>query len=588
MARGEGADEGVREKNPGRFSFSKTEKGAPETFFLRRKIKMTYSRPNSSPATLSKNRVAPAPQSGICVTCLDGCPGPCEVGRSALRGREILYPQPYSRITAGAEKDYPVDLSHFNIQGSCVGATGVSADPDHATFPAVDISTTIGAKEPLKMKVPYFTGALGSTDIARIHWEPMAIAAALSGTLVVVGENVCGMDPEAEFKNGRVVKSPEMERRVRTFQRWYNGYGGIVVQYNVEDGRLGVPEYVVEKLGVEIVEPKWGQGAKDIGGEVKLPTLERALQLKGRGYIVLPDPEDPVIQEAFQQGDFKEFERHSRLGMVTEEGFHQEVERLRKIGTKHISLKTGAYRAADLARAVKFASDARIDLLTVDGAGGGTGMSPWRMMNEWGIPTVYLESLLYQYLDYLEERGAFIPSCAMAGGLALEDHIFKTLALGAPYIKAICLGRASMTAAMVGGTIGEMIKKGKVTAEIAKYGTDVEHIFILAAQLKGKYGEDFEKIPTGAIGMMTYFDRLNAGLQQLMAGARKFALNHITRDDLVSLTREASEVSGIPYVMEADREEASRILRGGPRIRHPRPARERPSVGISLNQGIPS
>jgi len=215
-------------------------------------------------------------------------------------------------------------------------------------------------------------------------------------------------------------------------------------------------------------------------------------------------------------------------------------------------------------------------------------MSPWRMMNEWGIPTVYLESLLYRYLDYLEERGAFIPSCAMAGGLALEDHIFKTLALGAPYIKAICLGRASMTAAMVGGTIGEMIKKGKVTAEISKYGTDVEHIFILAAQLKAKYGKDFEKIPTGSIGMITYFDRLNAGLQQLMAGARKFALNHITRDDLVSLTREASEVSGIPYVMEADQEEASRILRGGPRIRHARPARERPSVSISLDQGIPS
>jgi hypothetical protein len=36
-------------------------------------------------------------------------------------------------------------------------------------------------KEKIKMKVPYFTGALGSTDIARIHWEPMAIAAAIAG-----------------------------------------------------------------------------------------------------------------------------------------------------------------------------------------------------------------------------------------------------------------------------------------------------------------------------------------------------------------------------------------------------------------------
>ena len=314
----------------------------------------------------------------------------------------------------------------------------------------------------------------------------------------------------------------------------------------MEDGRLGVPEYAVEKLGVKIIESKWGQGAKDIGGEVKLPTLERALQLKSRGYIVLPDPEDRVIQEAFKRRDFEEFERHSRLAMVTKEGFHKEVERLKGIGAKHIFLKTGAYRPADLARAVRFASDAKIDLLTVDGAGAGTGFSPWRMMNEWGVPTVYLESLLFRYLKKLEEKGAFIPGCAMAGGFSLEDHIFKAFALGAPYIKAACLGRASMTAAMVGNTIGEMVKTGKVPADIAKFGADIEHIFILAAKLKERFGKEFQKIPAGAIGMITYFDRLNAGLQQLMAGARKFALRHISRDDLCALTREAADISGIP------------------------------------------
>jgi len=531
---------------------------------------MTLGKPNRSPATMTKNRVEPAPCSGLCVTCLDGCPGPCEVGRSALRGREMLYPQPFSKVTAGAEKDYPIDLSHFNIQGTCVGAMGVSADSDRAIFPAVDVSTAIGNGRKIPMKVPYFTGALGSTEIARIHWEAMAIGAAIAGTLVVVGENVCGMDPDAEIKNGRVARSPEMERRVKTFQQWYDGSGGIVVQYNVEDGRLGVPEYVVEKLGVEIIEPKWGQGAKNIGGEVKLPSLERALQLKGRGYVVLPDPEDPVIQEAFKRGDFKEFERHSRLGMVDEGGFHQEVDRLRRIGAKHVTLKTGAYRPADLARAVKYASDAKIDLLTVDGAGGGTGMSPWRMMNEWGIPTVHLESLLYRFLRRLDGQGAFVPACAMAGGFALEDHIFKGIALAAPYIKAVCLGRASMTAAMVGNTIGEMIKKGKVPSDIAKYGMDAEHVFILASKLREKYGKDFERIPSGAIGMITYFDRLNAGLQQLMAGARKFALKYVSRNDLSALTHEAAELSGIPYVTEADREEVEKILGPGKTVRHGR------------------
>jgi glutamate synthase domain-containing protein 2 len=176
------------------------------------------------------------------------------------------------------------------------------------------------------------------------------------------------------------------------------------------------------------------------------------------------------------------------------------------------------------------------------------------------VPTIYLESLLFRYLKQLEEKGAFIPGCAVGGGFSLEDHIFKAFALGAPYIKAACLGRASMTAAMVGNTIGEVVKTGKVPADVAKFGTDVEHIFILAAKLKEKFGKEFQKIPAGAIGMVTYFDRLNAGLQQLMAGARKFALQHISRDDLCALTREAAEISGIPYIMEADKEEAEKIL----------------------------
>jgi len=520
---------------------------------------MSLSKPNASGATLTTTRADVSPISGMCATCVDGCTGPCEIGRSALRGREVLYPQPFAKVTAGSEKDYPIDYSHFNIMGTCVGAVGVEADPDEAIFPAADITTALGADGSLKMRLPVFTGALGSTDIARVHWDGMAIAAAIAGILVVVGENVCGMDPESEIENGRVVRSPEMERRVKTFKQWYDGWGGIIVQYNVEDGRFGVPEYVVEKLGVEIIEMKWGQGAKDIGGEVKLPTLERADLLKSRGYVVIPDPAQAASRDAFRQGAFHEFERHSRLGMVSEDGFHREVERLRSIGTKHISLKTGAYRPADLARAVKWASDAKIDLLTVDGAGGGTGMSPWRMMNEWGIPTVYLECLLYDYMDRLAKRGAYVPPVAIAGGLSLEDHVFKAIALGAPYVKACCMGRATMAAAMVGGTYGELMKEREYP-DPEDYDDALLKIFVGAAALKERFGADFKRIPPSAIGMLNYLDRLAGGLKQLMAGARKFALQYLERDDLVALTPEAAAVSGIPYVMDLDKEEADRIL----------------------------
>ncbi len=522
---------------------------------------MSFSKPNRSSATKTKTRVEPAPISGICVTCLDGCPGPCEIGRSAIKGRETIYPQPYGKITAGADKDYPIDFSHFNIQGTCVGAVGIPADSDLATFPAVDCTTALGKDGSLKLDFPVFTGAVGSTFIARVNWEEIAIGAAISGIIVIAGENICGMDKDAEFKNGKIARSPEMERRINTYRKWFQGKGGVIVQANVEDTKLGVPEYVIEKLGIEIFELKWGQGAKDIGGEVQLTTLERAMQLKERGYIVLPDPTTSAARKAFEAGGISEFERHSRLGMVTEDGFYREVERLRKLGAKYVTLKTGAYRPADLARAIKFASNAGIDLLTIDGAGGGTGMSPWRMMNEWGIPTVYLEALTYQMCERLRTQGAYIPPIAIAGGLSLEDHIFKAIALGAPYVKAICLGRALMTAAMVGKT------NGKLTAE--KMELEGKHpeegylsLFAVAAQLKERFGDQFRELPPGAIGLYSYVDRLKQGLQQLMAGARKFALGYVDRNDLVSLTREASEMSGIPYVMECDQKEIDAIMSG--------------------------
>lgn len=252
--------------------------------------------------------------------------------------------------------------------------------------------------------------------------------------------------------------------------------------------------------------------------------------------------------------------------MVEHEGFLKAVKHYRDAGAKFVSLKTGAYRVSDLARALRYASDAEIDLLTIDGAGGGTGMSPWRMMNEWGIPTIYLHSLAYKWASKLKSKGKYVPDMAIAGGFSLEDHIFKALALGAPYFKAVCMGRALMIPAFVGKNIEKWVKDDKLPTEIKKFGDVPERIFITFESLKSKFGKDFKKLPLGAIAMYTFSDRLKLGLQQLMAGARKFAIKHLDRNDLVSLTKEAAEVTGIPYVMESDLEEAERILLDGGRL----------------------
>lgn len=180
------------------------------------------------------------------------------------------------------------------------------------------------------------------------------------------------------------------------------------------------------------------------------------------------------------------------------------------------------------------------------------------MMNEWGIPTVYLESLLYKFLKRIDERGDFVPSCAIAGGIALEDQIFKAMALAAPYVRAVCMGRATLTAAMVGKTQGQLMEETYGSGK--EYQEALLRTFIGAEQLKEKYGDDFKRIPPAAMGVYTYYDRLATGLRQLMAGERKFALKYLDRNDLMALTREAADVSGIPYIMEADMEEAERIL----------------------------
>jgi len=520
-------------------------------------------RPNANDATGTFNRSRNVvPMSGLCTRCIDGCEGGCEVWLASFRGREVLYPKPFGEITAGADKNYPVDYSHLNIQGYVRGAKGLSkASPDEAIFSNVDTTTEYGWKKKVRMLLPIFTGALGSTEIARRNWEHFAVGAAISGITIVCGENVCGIDQELELDSeGKVKKSPEMDRRIELYRRFHEGYGEILVQANVEDTRLGVPEYIASKHNLETIELKWGQGAKSIGGEIKVKTIERAIELKRRGYIVLPDPENPAVREAYKKGAIREFERHSRLGFVSKESFMEEIDRLRSIGFKRITLKTGAYSAVDLAMALRFGAEAKLDLITIDGAPGGTGMSPWPMMNEWGIPTFYLEALAYQFCQKLKERGFRVPDIAIAGGFSSEDGIFKAIALGAPYVKAVCMGRALMIPGMVGKNIEKWIKEGKLPRTVSKYGDSVEKIFICYEELKYRYGDEIKEIPLGAIAMYTFCQKIKTGLQQLMAGSRNFKISTISRNDLMALTEEAARISGIPYVTEAYREEAERIL----------------------------
>ena len=543
-----------------------------------------WPRRNDALGTVNRGDAA---ESGLCTLCRAECQGKCETWVASMKGRKILYPRDFGDVTAGSANTTHVGVTYnsLRINGYHYGAhglpNGLSNDPDDCKFTNVSVETEFGSEVKTKTRVPIMTGALGSTFIAARYWESFAIGAALVGYPIVIGENVVGIDKESILNNGKIDKSPELDRRIDCYLKYYDGYGAIIVQMNVEDTRNGVAEYIIDKYGDKVIlELKWGQGAKDIGGEIQVTELEYALFLKNRGYIVDPDPTKQEVEEAFKQGAIKSFARHSRLGYtnlsntdeVTED-FMKAVKYLRELGYTRITLKTGSYGMEALAQSIKLATDANLDLLTIDGSGGGTGMSPWNMMETWGVPSILLHAKAYEYADILAKKSKKVVDMSFAGGLAREDHIFKALALGAPYTKLVCMGRSLMIPGFLGANIEGALhpeRKERLNAHwnalpkaVLENGNRKEEIFAGYYDVQKKIGKDeMKNIPLGAIASWTLADKLAAGLQQLMAGARKFSLDQITRNEIFSANRETEKETGITYITDAQDELAKKILKG--------------------------
>ena len=438
----------------------------------------------------SKTRSRDLCESGLCPICIADCPIFCEVSKAALRGRETLYPQReyYGNSTAGSPKDFGFSYGDFQIQFEVRGAQGIKPDEDLVIFPNVDLNCYWGN---ILQKLPVLIAGLGSTYVAKRNWEGLAKGAALAGVSITVGENVVGMDSEAQFANHtiypQVIDTEDMKSRIQTYREYWDGiHGDIIVQKNVEDTRLGVFDYVTSTLEVNSLELKFGQGAKAIGGEVRLESLKKAQLLHRRGYLVIPDPTDPLVIDQWKAGLIPDFERHSRVGLSSTEEILEEIDDIKATGVNNIFIKTGAYRPAATAWIIRLGLEAKVDGMTFDGAGGGTGMSPVSMMNEGSIPTPYLEALVVGCLDMITRRHPkiTIPSIAIAGGFANETQMFKALAMGAPYIKCIAMARAPLTAAMKAKYVGDAINNKTMNSAILRATAPARRIILHTGRLK--------------------------------------------------------------------------------------------------------
>jgi len=499
---------------------------------------MTFTPNNQSGYTKTKTRSTKvSPQSGICSMCTDTCAGTCEIAQSAILGMRTVYPITTGSNQIASEKDYPLDYSHFNINGRVFGAFGTEETFESANIHNVDICREYGSSNKIKMLAPFFLPAL-----IKLNWKDYFSGAAMAGVSCVIGEGAFEKDPNLVMQDGKITSFPWLSDILESFNKYYRGYGQIILQVNLEDDFAGVTDIALEKYDVQAIEIKFGQSAKGTQPVNFLKNIEEAQIKVDRGYIVYPDPYNEKTITDYKKNVCPNFYSYSRLPLWTEESLKTRITEMRKLGAKNIYFKMAGYDIADIKKVIKIACDNAIDMITFDGAGGGSGYSPSKMMNEWSLPTVTLEKIVCDICRDFEKQGYHIPAITMTGGFSSEDQVFKALALGDNRITAIGLCRASMTAAMTGKTIGEKIKQGQIPKEFEKFGTTVEEIFQDLADLRAIYGCQANGFPTGAIGVYSYLNRLAFGIRHFGALNRKFDINLWNQTDLIPLTSESRKI----------------------------------------------
>lgn len=489
-----------------------------------------YSNFNNT-STRSKIRSS---TSGMCSLCREDCVIPCEIALSAVLGAKTVYPTTTGNNQIASEKLYPFDYSHFNINGRVFGPKGASGNPDDLAIFKVNLEQTIGFDHKVKLATPIMLPAL-----IKLNWKDYFAGAAMAGTLCVIGEGAPSKDPSLKIEKGKIADFPFLKEIASSFKDYDRGYGQIVLQCNYDDDAQGLPEYALRQGDIEAIEFKFGQGAKGTQPVNTIKDYESALALHQAGVLVHPNPLDENIRTAHEQGNTPNFYQHARFPAWDEDFFAQRIPRLREMGMKNTYFKMAGFDPVDIERVLRIAAQNKVDMVTFDGAGGGSGYSPSKMMDEWGLPTIQLEATVYALAQKLRKEGLDLPAIAITGGFSSEDQIYKALALGETHIRVVGVGRAAMAAATNAKNIGTLIQEGKVPAHLEKYGSTLEEIFADLPDLRYLYGKKAREFSPGAIGVYSYLNRLHFGLQHFAALNRKYHLSQISREDLIPLTSEA-------------------------------------------------
>ena len=341
-----------------------------------------------------------AAMSGLCANCIM-C-GMCEVGQKAKTGR-TLFPGPFGTTQFGAEKRIP-NMEDLQIMPELYG--------EGLFFTDTSSEVTLGG---VKCTVPLVIAGMGSTKVASDKNDELTIGAAKAGIPRVLGENYLITFGEEKLKHTiDIYKKNQKE-----------GFGAIAIQINANEHKLGLAKLAAE-WGADVIEFKLGQGAKQgLGGEIQFEGEEMAEKFKKAGYLVI------------KKEDGK-YERHAFPGTLTSESLRETLKEYASYG-KPIWVKTGMgigiIKLIEELDKIKKEEDLPIEMLTIDGFGGGTGMSPWLVMNEMNMPSGALFAVL-------KKRPSF--DIILAGGYSTGFDAAKAMMLGAD---GVAMGRPFLIAA---------------------------------------------------------------------------------------------------------------------------------------------
>ncbi len=398
-------------------------------------------------------------QSGMCSICT--MEGNCEIGKRAKTG-ETLFPEPFGTAQFGAEKKTPC-LDDLQIIPELYGPS--------IDFEEVSVSTEIGSFE---VAAPVAVASMGSTKVAHQYGKQLAEGAARAGIPIGIGENVLATYGEEVLKE-----------RMQSYIDNYEGKGALVIQVNENERKKGLPE-IAHSMGAHALEIKLGQGAKqELGGEIQFESEKKAKKYREWGYKV-------------KKTEDGKYQRHAKPPKLSDEVLEDYILK----AAEHelpIWVKTGIGRGIN--KLIKTIHDLNeeygelVETLTIDGHEGGTGMSPWIIMNEMSIPS----AATFKKLEFEPNFDIML-----AGGYNSGADIVKGILMGS---KGISMGRSFLIAA---GTF-----------------------------------KDGERL--GAEGVENYVEGLKKELQMITTTLDKEDINKVKgrKENLLALSEEAEKMFGV-------------------------------------------